>query len=182
MKPYFKVVGLLFVILFIFSCASKPPVPPDTWPYEKDAVHFRINADAQLNFQDGMPHTLLLCVYQLRDPNVFNQLSENEQGLYKLMECGIFNASVVSSKRLIIHPGTVSTFILDRAENAKFIAVVSGYYTLHKENIIRLFEVPVVREREGLKITKVSKPGMLNVELTLGPKQIVNVKEISKNE
>jgi len=181
-KLYVKGVGLLFIVLYIFSCASKPPVPPDTWPYEKDAVQFRINADSQLNFQDGMPHTLLLCVYQLRDPNVFNQLAGNEEGLYKLMECGLFDASVVSSKRLIIHPGTVSTYILDRAENAKFIAVVGGYYVLHRENILRLFEVPVVRVREGMKITKVSKPGMLNVELTLGPKQIVNVKEISENE
>ena len=182
MKSYLKIPCLFMIAVCLLSCASKPPKPPDQWPYEKDAVHFRVNADAQLNYQDGMPHTLLLCVYQLREPNVFNQLTGNEEGLYKLMECGLFDASVVGAKRLIIHPGTVSTYILDRAENAKYIAVVGGYYVLHKENIVRLFEVPVIRVREGLKLTKVSKPGALKMEITLGPKQIVEAKEISQNE
>ena len=172
MKKNIKILFLWLLAFGVCSCASRPLAPPE-WRYEKDAIQLHLKTDFQLNLHEGTPHTLLVCVYQLRDPNTFNQLAGDNNGLYKLLECGLFDASVAGSERLIIHPGQDLTFRLNRAEGAKYVAIVAGYYLLHKERIIRLFDIPVIVEKKGwIKRTKISKPSLLNIELTLGPQQI----------
>ena len=172
MKKYINPLFLLLIAFGVYSCASLPLAPPE-WKYETEAIQLHLKADFQLNLHEGTPHTLLICVYQLRDPNTFNQLAGDNNGLYKLLECGLFDSSVAGSERLIIHPGQDLTFRLNRAEGARYIAIVAGYYSLHKERIIRLFDIPVIIEKKGwIKRTKILKAGPLNIELTLGPKQI----------
>lgn len=159
-----------------WSCASQPVAPPSEWRYEQEAVHLNLEADSQLNLYDGQPHTLLVCVYQLRDPNAFNQLTEDEDGLYKLLECSRFDSSVVSSKRVFVQPGQNLTDALDRAEGARYVAVVAGYYLMRKENLVRLYDVPWFVEKKGfLGRNKVSKPGPLHINLLLGPEGIQNI-------
>jgi len=171
-KKYIKILFLWLLAFGVCSCASLPLAPPE-WRYEKEAIQLHLKADFQLNLHEGTPHTLLICVYQLRNPNTFNQLAGDNNGLYKLLECGLFDSSVAGSERLIIHPGQDLTFRLNRAEGARYIAIVAGYYSLHKERIIRLFDIQVIVEKKGwIKRTKILKPGPLNIELTLGPKQI----------
>jgi predicted component of type VI protein secretion system len=119
---------------------------------------------------------LLVCVYQLKDPNAFNQLAEDNDGLYKLLECELFDSSVATSKKLIARPGQDKNFVFDRAEGAKYVAVAAGYYVLHKDRMIRLFNIPVITEKKGFfRRKKIQKPGPLNIELTLGPRQILTV-------
>jgi len=160
------------IALLVGACASQP-LPPPKWSYEKDAIEVHLKADPKLNFDDGVAHTLLVCLYQLKDPNAFNQLSDDTDGVYKLLDCGLFDAGVATSKRLIVHPGKDVTVTLDRAEGAKYVAAVAGYYVLQKERMIRLFDIPVVVEKKGfIKTTKIAKPGLLKIELELGPSQI----------
>jgi len=171
-KKYIKILFLWLIAVGVYSCASLPLAPPE-WRYEKEAIQLHLKADFQLNLHEGTPHTLLICVYQLRNPNTFNQLAGDNNGLYKLLECGLFDSSVAGSERLIVHPGQDLTFRLNRAEGARYIAIVAGYYSLHKERIIRMFDIQVIVEKKGwIKRTKILKPGPLNIELTLGPKQI----------
>ncbi len=154
------------------ACAAQPLPPPD-WAYEKDAIQIRINADLKLNFDEGVPHTLLMCLYQLKDPNAFNQLSEDTDGIYKLLDCNLFDPSVATAKRLIVRPGQDLTMTLDRAAGAQYVAVVAGYYELQKARMTRLYDIPVVVDTTGwIKRTKKSKPGRLEFELVLGPSQI----------
>lgn len=165
--------AVLGIITLLVGACSSQPLPPPKWSYEKDAIEVHLKADPKLNFDDGVAHTLLVCLYQLKDPNAFNQLSDDTDGVYKLLECGLFDAGVATSKRLIVHPGKDVTVTLDRAEGAKYVAAVAGYYVLQKERMIRLFDIPVVVEKKGfIKSTKISKPGLLKIELELGPSQI----------
>lgn len=167
-----KVAVAGLIALFLCACASQPIPPPD-WTYEKDAIQVHLKADPKLNFYDDQPHTLVLCVYQLKDPNTFNQLSEDIDGIYKLLECGLFDTSVATAKRLIINPGQDVNVMLDRAEDAKFFAVVAGYYTLHRDRMIRLVDIPTKLEIKGwFKRTKTIKPDRLKIEVDLGPSQI----------
>ena len=166
----YNVLGILcLVVLIVTACASQP-LPPPEWTYEKDAVVLHLKSDPKLNFDDGVAHTLVACIYQLKDPNAFNQLSEDTDGIYKLLECSLFDSGVATAKRLIIHPGKDVDVTLDRAEGAKYVAVVAGYYVLEKNRMIRLFDIPVVLETKGFfKRTKISKPGLLKIEVDLGP-------------
>lgn len=165
--------GLILIMGFILNACSMGPVEPANWAYEKEAVMLRIVSDSQLNLYSGKPHTLHLCVFQLKDPNQFNQLSGDEQGLYTLLECGLFDESVSTSKRLIIQPGKDLTFTLDRADGAKYIGVVAGYNTLDGKRMTKLYDIPVVEKKKGFFIRKkYSTPDHLNIDLSLGSQQI----------
>ena len=168
---------LLFLVLVgsISACAST--LAPPQWSFERDAIRLHINADAQLNLRNEVPHTLLLCIYQLRDPIAFDRLAADTAGLYKLLKCELFDGSVATSNRLFIHPGQDQNHLFDRAAGVKHIAVVAGYYTIEKERMVRLFDIPVVIEKKGFLFgKKKQKPGIVEMHLTLGPKQILAAK------
>ena len=169
---------LLFtLILFAGICACASTLPPPQWVFERDAIRLHLNADAQLNLRNEVPHTLLLCVYQLRDPIAFDRLAADTAGLYKLLECELFDGSVATSNRLIINPGQDQNQLFDRAAGVKYVAIVAGYYTIEKNRIVRLFDIPVVIEKTGLLFgKKKQKPGIIDIHLTLGPKQILAAK------
>ena len=173
MRKLIITLNCLLLVFVIWSCASKQ-LPPPELGYEEDAIKIHVKADPQLNLSEGKPHTLLVCVYQLRDPNALNQLAGDEDGLYQLLECGLFDASVAAAKRLIIQPGQDMTFNLDRAEGAKYVAVAAGYYLIERERIVRLYEIPIVIEKKGIiRRTKRKKLDILEIDLKLGPEQIL---------
>ena len=165
--------AVLISFLMILSCASAPILPPE-WRYEKEAVKLTLQADPQLNLYNNMAHTLQLCVYQLKDPNGFNQLIETEEGLYKLLEGSMFDASVANFKRLNMSPSQSTPFTMDRAEGAKYIGIAAGYATIQKDRITRLIAIPVitVEEGSGFKKQMVYRPEIVNLKLRLGPRQI----------
>jgi type VI secretion system VasD/TssJ family lipoprotein len=164
--------------------AEKPPEkPPEApaartqeaeWRYEKDGIRLHLKSDPQLNLYQRSPHTLVLCVYHLKDPNAFNQLVDEKEGLWKLLECGRFDPSVTNSKRVVIQPGQEMTELLDRPEGARYVGLVAGYYLLQKERVVRLFPIPVASERRGSTIFL--KPGMLNIDLFMGPQEIQDLR------
>jgi len=167
-----RCIPVLLAVLLLVACASQP-LPPPQWSYEKDAVRLNLKADAKLNLDRGVPHTLVLCIYQLRDPNTFNRLSDNTEGIYKLLQGEAFDSSAVSAKRIIVHPGQSTTVLLDRAEGAKYVGVAAGYYNLEKNRMIRLYDIPVVVESKGtIKKTKTNKPAPLVVDVELGATEI----------
>jgi len=107
-----KKVAVAFLVLIasflVVSCGAKqPPVMPKVeFGYEKGAVLLQLKADPQLNLYQGSPHTLSLCLYQLRDPNGFNQLAADQNGLYKLLECSRFDPTVATATRLDVQPAS----------------------------------------------------------------------------
>jgi type VI secretion system VasD/TssJ family lipoprotein len=162
----------LLLVLLVCSCAPKQ-LPAPEYGYEEDAIKIHVKADPQLNLSDGKPHTLLVCIYQLRDPNAFNQLAGDQEGLYRLLECALFDASVVGAKKLIVQPGQNTTFNLDRAQGTAYVGVAAGYYLIERERIVRLHAIPIVIEKKGIvRRTKRLKLPTLEIDLKLGPQQI----------
>jgi predicted component of type VI protein secretion system len=105
---------------------------------KKDAITVVIKADPQLNRFGKNAHTLFLCLYQLKDPNGFNQLAQEKGGVSRLIECGRFDATVASVRQLVVQPGQELKEIRDRAEGARFIGVATGYYGMGKEKVTEL--------------------------------------------
>ncbi len=182
MKKLLAFASLIFLMTLYAGCAPKP-LPPPEFTFGKSAIQLQLKAAKDLNMYQGSAHTLLLCVYQLRDPNGFNQLTGDEDGLYKLLECSNFDASVTNVKRLIIQPGQEITFTLDRAEGTRYVGLVAGYSIMKKENMIRLLQIPIVVEKKGfIRTTKTQKPGVLQVTILLGPQGIKQVVEQKKEK
>jgi type VI secretion system VasD/TssJ family lipoprotein len=162
-------------LLLITACAVKQ-LPPPQWDFEKDAIRMHIKADSKLNLDEGEAHTLLLCAYQLSDPNTFNQLSNDEDGLYTLLECSLFGNGAAAAKRVILQPGQDIKLTLDRAEGARYVAVVAGYYILEKDRIVKMVDIPEFVEKKGIiKRSKTRRPAQMDIDLILGPQQITTI-------
>lgn len=172
MKRTIKVLLQFSVIFVFFSCASTPQGPE--WKYEKNAINLHLISEPRLNLYQGKPHTLLLCLYQLRDPNAFNQLVDEEDGLSKLLECRRFDGTVASSKTFVIQPDQEIRESLDRAEGAKYVGIVAGYYMLHKDRVIRLFQIPLKKKTRGfVSRRRISSPDKLKIDLYLSTQEIL---------
>jgi type VI secretion system VasD/TssJ family lipoprotein len=141
-----------------------------TYQYEKDAISLHLKGDPKLNLFEKRPHTLLVCVYQLRDPNALNQVLQDAEDVTKLLECGRFDPSIVNAKKFILQPGKEITEALDRAEGARYIGIVAGYYNLDKQRASRIIPVPV----SGMFGKKAAR---MNLDVFLGPDEIQGVKE-----
>lgn len=157
-------------ILFVFSCiallcsCSSVSRRPDYGIYGIGAIQLRIKSDQDLNYYNGEPHTLRLCVYQLSSLNAFNQLREEKDGFSKLLECSSFDSSVTSSKPFVIYPGQDLNEVIDRAEGTKYIAFIAGYYKMQKDESIRNYQIPVGYFSK--------KPKKVQIDLYLGQDKI----------
>ena len=140
------------------------------YEYEKDAITLNLKGDPKLNLFEKRPHTLLVCVYQLRDPNALNQVLQDAEDVSKLLECARFDPSIVNTKKFILQPGKEITEALDRAEGARYIGIVAGYFNLDKQRASRIIPIPV----SGMFGKKASR---MNLEVFLGPDEIQGVKE-----
>jgi type VI secretion system VasD/TssJ family lipoprotein len=133
--------------------------------YRKNELTLQITADSQLNKFQNNAHALYMCIYQLKDPNAFNQQVEEKDGISKLLECTRFDSSVANSKRIVVQPGQQISDVRDRAEGARFLGVATGYYGAEKVRATQLIPMPVVQV--GVSGFKVS--------IDLGPNEIDNV-------
>jgi type VI secretion system VasD/TssJ family lipoprotein len=163
--------------LVLFSACMMPPASPPQWKMEKGGITLNIKADSQLNTLNGKSYTLYFVVYQLINPNSFNQLCQNNDGLAKLLESKIYDSSVAAVKSMIVYPGSDVTYRVDRAEGAMYVGVVAGYNTMGKDHMVRLFDVPVFITKSSMfSLQRKLVPGPLSINLALGPQQIEDVK------
>ncbi len=165
-------VWLFLIIGFVSGCAGSPTVvqSPTATAYTPRALTLHIKSSPQVNLYDGSAHALHVCVYQMSDPNLFNQFAETESGVSKLMRCERFDTGVTISHKYVFMPGEDKTYDLDRAENTKYVGVVAGYYSLLKDNSVRLFTIPMVEERRDNMIFYRQAP--MTISLFLGPQAL----------
>ncbi len=159
MKKNVLLLFLSFISIMIVSCGGSTQ-----YTYKKEAIILKMKSDPQLHMYRNSPHSLMLCLYQFRDPNVYNQLLDEKEGLQKLLECSRFDASVTSAKTFFMSPNEEKTEKIDRVEGTKYVGLIAGYYKLVKENVT--YFVPIPLSFFG------SNPKALNINLYLGPQGI----------
>lgn len=163
MKKNILLLVLILLTSMLYSCAILGHTPE--YGYKKDAIILHLKSDPDLNLYQKTPHTLLLCAYQLRDPNAFNQLMDEKEGMQKLMECSRFDPSVTSAKSVVVRPDQALEEKLDRADGTKYLGLIAGYYSRNKkENVTRFFQIPI-----GFLS---GNPKRMNIYLYLGPQEI----------
>ncbi len=150
---------LMLTVVVMISCGGAAQ-----YMYEKEAIILNLKSDPQLNLYRNSPHTLMVCLYQFRDPNMYNQLMDEKDGLQKLLECNRFDASVTSAKSFVMSPNKQKVEKIDRVEGTKYVVLVAGYYNLIKENVTYFLPVPV----SSLS----NKPKVMTIDLYLGAQRI----------
>lgn len=136
-------------------------------PLGKRAVNLVIHADRQLNRFQNNAHTLLLCVYQLKEPNAFDQLSEEPEGMSRLLECSRFDGSVALARRIVVQPGQVVRDARAFAEGSRFVGIATGYFRKGKEKVTHI---------APLWFTNGEFSGN-TIEVELGPTEIEHITE-----
>lgn len=168
MKRSFSLSIICLTLFLLSSCATTSPPPAPDYRFAKDAIKIRIQSDPQLNMKDKRPHTLLVCVYQVKDKSIFDQFSSSEDGIYRLLDCEPFNDTVTATKRLIIQPSQDMTLVMDRMDKTKSLGIAAGYFKLDKNKMTRLFDIPV--STAGGSEARVEP---MNLSITFGAQQIV---------
>ncbi len=154
------------------SPTALPPSPaaPPPSDYEAKGIEIRYRADPHLNLYGDQSHTLALVVYQLSSPNMYTQLLRDEEGVRKLLQAKPFDPGVLYVNRYMIQPGEENSFFMDRAENARWIGLVAGYFELAVPRTTRLIKIPLLPQPG--ESSQISRPGALVLNLILGPQGI----------
>ncbi|WP_303721784.1 type VI secretion system lipoprotein TssJ [Malonomonas rubra] len=163
-----KLISLVGLLALLSACSGSAVAPVVAATFCEDCIRLEISADQQLNFHQGIPHSLKLCIYQLSDPNSFKQLTHDMNGLYDLLDCKRYDSSVKVAQQEFVHPGKHQNLTFDRAEGTRFVGIVAGYYNLRKEDIIRLYEIPTKRSF----FSKIDTLRLFDQRLVLGSQQI----------
>ncbi|MGA1846966.1 type VI secretion system lipoprotein TssJ [Deferribacter abyssi] len=141
---------VVFINFFLFFMAcSKKMNPVPTWSFEKKAITINYKSDLLLNAFGGNPHTLMIVVYQMSKPDSFNQFIQYPAGIRKLLNQNISSPDILSHKRFFIEPNSSGKLLLDRAEGAKWLGIVAGYYALEPDKSARIFKIPYKIEEKG---------------------------------
>lgn len=161
-------VFLLFAFSFmLLSCGMIKSVhrPPDA-PYVKGGINFHLRGDSRLNVYQQVPHALIVCAYQLKDANAFNQTLEEKEGLSKLLECHRFDGSVNYAKRLIVQPGQDIYEAMEKTDGTHMLGIVAGYYNFDRKKAAKVLALPM----SGMPMFR--KPGGIDVALLLTDQEI----------
>jgi len=170
------------VTLVVSGCATdKGVTTPFICPFKENAIQLSLKADSLLNLYDNEPHTLDLCFYQLKNPNVFKLKSKYEDGLLELLECKLFDPTVTDFERITVQPGKDQTLIVDRADGSNYFGVVAGYFEMQIDRIARFQEIPVTTKTKIMTPWKKYQVCLdLNLEITLGPQQLERIEDVEK--
>jgi type VI secretion system VasD/TssJ family lipoprotein len=127
----------IFCLIVVASCMTVKS------EFKDQAINVNIRSSQDLNLYEGKSHTIKLCVYQLKDPNGFNQLKDTKLGVSKLLECIKFDNTVTNAKSIIIYPGKTTKERITRYEGSMYVGVAAGYYRGLTENMTHFFKIPV---------------------------------------
>jgi hypothetical protein len=108
-------------------------------------------------------------VYQLDRRDAFDLRKSSREGIDNLLQCAVFDKSVKSATRIFLQPGETAMHILDRAEGARFVGIVCGYFESGPERSAQLWQIPFSQKELGLIwTTTLYSAGDLALSLHLG--------------
>ena len=189
-----KTLTVIVLSSLIMSCATEPTeliIEEEEWVYEIRAINLVARASTDLNSVRGRPHSLALGIFQMNDPNTFRGLSVSQTGAVELLQKGQIDESIVNFEQITMRPGEQKKVSINRAQTAKYIGVIAGYFKLNPKTDVQIFPIPLRPIKRGLVekalalaalITDESKaiPGKLNIYVDLGrtgSKQIISVED-----
>ncbi|WP_136526062.1 type VI secretion system lipoprotein TssJ [Geomonas ferrireducens] len=119
---------VIAVMAGCLTAACSPQVRGEGKGSGSTVMSLTVQADPQLNRYEKTSHALMLCLYQLREPEGFRLLVQARDGLPRLLECGRFDASVVSARQIVVQPGQTVSQNCDKVEGARYLGLATGYY------------------------------------------------------
>ena len=120
------------------------------WFYDKHSVTLDVSADPNLNQSDKRPHTLVLGILELQDPNDFLPLVQNPDRAMETLAAGKKRTGVLEIWRFVVPPGAHQKVTVDRMRHAMYLGVIAGYSGYSPAQDIVLRPLPVLVRRSGI--------------------------------
>ncbi len=168
LKTVARWVIALAVVTGLGACSFSKKDNAEDVAYKKNGILLDIQAGEDLNTFNDQAHTLVLVVYQLADPNVYNQMVEEPEGVAKLLEAGAFDASVLSRRRIVVQPSDTKKLHLDRAAGVRYIGVVAGYFSRQPKDFNRLVPFTYDKKSKFFWHKTDADPAETSISLVLG--------------
>jgi type VI secretion system VasD/TssJ family lipoprotein len=191
-----NVLVLACAVMFgLSACVSAPPqliVAEEEWVYEVRAINMAIQAASDVNSVSGRPHSIAIGIFQMNDPNTFSALAVDQagpEGAFELLQKGRIDDSIVNFQLISMRPGEQKKISISRAQTAKYIGVIAGYFKLNPKTDVKIFKIPARPVKRGIveKVLAVTTlisdeakalPDKLSIFVDLGrtgSKQIVTI-------
>jgi len=143
------------------------------WTWEKQAITIHVIPDRNLNLSDKRPHTLIIGIAEISDPNGFLPLLQNPDRAMETLASGKKRSGILTVRRFIISPGTSGDIVLDRMRDAVYMGIIAGYSDYSSKKDIRIRPMAVRVRRSGIIFrSNHFRPARLSVRLILGPKHL----------
>lgn len=175
--------AVLFLLIYMLSgCSSNPKlvVAAEDWVFEERAISIEIDAPADLNALNGRPHTLVIGVYQLNDPNTFSGLATTREGAVELLSKGKIDDTIAHFRRITVQPGESRAILLSRAQSAQYVGLIMGYYGLQPGNDVHLFPIPAKPSKRGLVEKGLVMLGLISDEAKATPDRLMLRAELGR--
>jgi type VI secretion system VasD/TssJ family lipoprotein len=154
---YINALLLACAVLFgLGACASTPTelvVEEEEWVYEVRAINMLVRAASDVNSVSGRPHSIAVGIFQMNDPNTFSSLAVDQtgpEGAFELLQKGKIDESIVNFQLISMRPGEQKKISISRAQTAKYIGVIAGYFQLNPKTDVKIFEIPVRAIKRGI--------------------------------
>lgn len=167
---------ILCILCYGCSSSGNTVQNPVAIPFRPKAIHLDFQADSLLNAYNGMPHAIMLVIYQLENNSAFLDLSKTEDGLRIMLLGKAFDTSVLSARQYFIEPSTRGSIQIDRVEKTQWIGIAAGYNSLYPDKSTAYYMIPMKIVKKGLPLVskKIAEPGLLYINITLTPDSIQN--------
>ncbi len=182
-----RMAGAMIVLAgfgLLASCSSvHTEITPDNkiqkkvhWSFKKQGVTLDVSADLDLNLADKRPHTLVVGVMELRDPNAFLPLIQDPDRAMETLAAGKKRTGIIAMWRFIIPPGAHQLLTVDRMNHARYLGVIAGYSEYSSKQDIVLRPFPVTVRRSGVIFRSNDyRPAKTLVSIWLGSRHLLGM-------
>lgn len=144
-------------------------------PFAAGAIMVNLRAEPTLNTVNDMPNSCTVLIIQMQDPAALDQLLNNPVALRTLFSSGVPADNVLKIDRYVMMPGQTATLHIDRAYNARQVALVAGYYPSPGKAHTLSVPVPVVSWDDGwFRSNWQAELGQLTITVVLGQESIIS--------
>ncbi len=179
--------GLCFVLLC--ACGDDPPKPADSlppptpvespeqikWGYMPNGVDVLIVARDDINIVGDVNHAVLVKLLQVASQEGLVALAATQEGIRLLLEGTPQSAGILLTRQLYVQPASQVELKIDRAEGARYLAVVVGFDSLEPQKCFAISPFPIHQDTEwawyGIP-TDVYSPGLLDARIFLTEQQV----------
>ncbi|WP_118984884.1 type VI secretion lipoprotein TssJ [Photorhabdus sp. CRCIA-P01] len=142
--------------------------------YASNAIHLRITAVPQLNVFNNISNSCTILIAQAEKREQLDKLLANPVLLRNLFAGTGATEHILQLDNYVMMPGQSVSLHIDRAEQARYIALIAGYYPAPDSPHTRVLSLPLRLEQHGWWNRSWSAEFVpMHINLTLGRYAII---------